>query len=433
MKKIAACIVTYNRDKAVEETCLKLLGSLDERYLDLYVYDSSDNYRTQVVIENYTKTYKNLFYCHMDSNIHSSQKVYQIYQEKKMQEQYAYLWILPDYLAFSEEVMEQCLEKIDEEYDMIMLDFYDYQNRGNLEYTDKNKIFLNYAWALTQYGILMLNCNSVLKNCAWSYLSKKYLQPNYRNFSHVTMYFEQMLQIKDFRFYHISVPMRLVYYSSHKGKTRYFHEFLDIWGDYWPKSMYALPAYYKEKERAIKNLSTYTGYLGKTDLLELRVNKVLTKKMFFRLVKHWKIISSASVGTFFYITFLPMCLIKGSIKVEHLKNQIKASYREVELTCFCRKFKEIYIYGAGVRAERCAEYLDRCHIEYQAFLVTHLQKETEIKGHKVLEFSKEIPFNYAGIIVAVSEKYQKEIIPLLEENGFGKRIFTKNMIVRGKT
>lgn len=425
-------MVTYNREKAVEEICPKLLESLKEKDLDLYIYDSSEGQNTQIIIEYYRKQYKNLFYCHIDSTIHSSQKLYQIYQEKKIQEQYEYLWVLPDYFAFSQEIMEQCLEKLKAGYDMVMLDFYDYQNIGNKEYTDKNQIFLTYAWALTQYGIVMLNCNTVLKKGDWAYLSQKYLQASYRNFSHVTMYFEQMLRIEPFRFYHLSVPMYQVYYSIHKGKTRYFHEFLDIWGAYWPNSIYALPEKYKEKKVAIKNLSRYTGYLGKADLLELRVNKVLTKNIFFRLVKDWKTVSPASVWTFFYITFLPIWSIQWIIKYEQFKKGIKANYSEVTLKAFCKKYKEIYIYGAGGRAKRYADYMDHYQIEYKAFLVTKRQGEIELKDHPVLEFSKELCLKQAGIIIAVSERYQKEVISFLKENGLGKRIFTKTIIEKGK-
>lgn len=427
MKKIVMCIVTYNRAKVIEDICPRLLKSLDEDYMDMYVYDSSEDDQTQSVISRYQEQQKNLFYNRVPSHVHSSQKLYDIYQNKYIQNNYEYLWILPDYLSFSSEIMDQCKDKLAIGYDILILDWYDYKRIGSRVCQDKNEIFEDCAWVLTQYGAIILNCSTVLKNCNWEYLSEKYLTPNHRNFSHVMMYFEQILNIECLRLYHLEVPLRMVYSSEHRIIVRNTEEFLKIWGYCWPKSMYALPEYYNNKEAAINNLSKYGGHLGTEDLLGLKFNGVLTKKVFWRYMHHWKLVSQVSVMKFFLISVLPEFVIKDAVLLGNIGDGIIKRLTWRQFLWFCQKYKVLYIYGAGIRAKRYARYLDKMHINYQAFLVTELSGENSLMGHKIVKLSDiTLPEN-TGIIVAVNENNQKEVVPFLKKKGYKKNLFIKNI------
>ena len=435
MKKVAICIVTYNRAEAIEDICPRLLENADKEDTDIYVYDSSENDQTQLIINNCQKKYKNLFYNRISSHIHSSRKLYDIYRNKYIQDNYAYLWVLPDYLSFSPEVMRQCKDSLDMGYDMIMLDWYDYKGIGDRVCPDKNEIFKDYAWALTHYGIIILNCETVLKNCDWDYLTRKYLTPNHRYFSHVTMYFEQMFKMESFRFYHLRIQMKYVHISGYKKNVRNTEEFLNIWGYCWPKSIYALPEYYRNKEAAVNNLSRYGGHLGTEDLLGLKSNGVLTGKVFWRFLPRWKLVSQVSAVKFFLITYLPECVIEKAMSLRKavllgkMGDKIKKRWTERQFIRFCQRHRILYIYGAGIRAERYAGYLDKMHVKYRAFIVTELSGKNRLMGHRILRLSDiKLPEN-TGIIVAVNENNQKEVVPFLNKKGYKKNLFIKNIVM----
>lgn len=86
---------------------------------------------------------KNFFYFKILDTIDSNTKVYNIYQDKNIQNTYEYLWILPDYLFVKEEFFYNIVEKLNEKWDMLMLDFYDFQKKKINNISIAMKFLLN--------------------------------------------------------------------------------------------------------------------------------------------------------------------------------------------------------------------------------------------------------------------------------------------------
>lgn len=83
---------------------------------------------------------------------------------------------------------------------------------------------------------------------------------------------------------------------------------------------------------------------------------------------------------------------------------------------FCRNYKKIYIYGAGVYGKACLKILKILNINPEAFIVS-LKKNNEefVENLQVVE-EKNVKFNSkTGIIIAVSERYRSNILEGLND------------------
>ena len=104
MEKIVICIPTFNRPLVIKELIVKYGEYFEKLGYDLNIYDSSDNDETQQICYNLGLIYK-FKYIHMSKTIHSNTKVYRIYQDKDLLENYNYIWIWSDSIRWSENIL----------------------------------------------------------------------------------------------------------------------------------------------------------------------------------------------------------------------------------------------------------------------------------------------------------------------------------------
>ncbi len=373
MKKIAICIPTFNRPKVIFDTCSKITNIVDSDLADIYVYDSSTDDETKKVFEKIERN--NFFYIRIDPSVHSSKKVYAIYQEKKIQNNHEYLWVLADYLFFDKSVIREVISKLNEEWDMLMLDFYDPQGRGNRQYHSPNAIFYEYAWSMTQYGIILINCKTVLKKADWRYLTERYLTDDHKNFSHIMMYFEVMLQLDRLKFYHFSISRENVYISKYKSvSSDYLDDFLNVWGDRWYRSINALPRFYKNKSRVIKMACKYTASLGEKNIAELKCRGILTIRSFQRYIPIWHCVSTVPAIIVYVIIFLPDDIARRIVKYGSIKTWLEYIFQLERIKVFCKKYDTIYLYGAGEKAKMVADLMIENSISFKGFVVTDINE-----------------------------------------------------------
>ena len=89
MKKLAICIPTYNRKEVVEDILDKINNAFEKNETDIYIYDSSeDNIDYKYSME---ESSVRVYHKKLDSNVHSNEKVYIIYQTKEIIEEYEYI------------------------------------------------------------------------------------------------------------------------------------------------------------------------------------------------------------------------------------------------------------------------------------------------------------------------------------------------------
>lgn len=428
MKEIAICIPTYNRAKMLKETCLQIQSIARKDIFDIYIYDSSEGKDSKEELKEILHN-ENFFYKKLSETTHSSRKLYDIFQNEKMQNQYEYLWILPDYLFFSEHIINTIIKKLKENWDMLMLDIFDPEKKGDKQYFDPNRIFSEYAWSMTQFGSMILNCLTVLKTANWGYLEDKYLNEESCNFSHVALYFERMLQIPDLQFFHLSVEREEIFVSKYrKSQSEYFNDYLKIWGYRWYETIHKLPENYTNKDEAIKKICIYTGNLGNENVAELILRGILNRKSFKDYKDRWHVISTVPSYKVWIIMRMPRFFV--DLVAEH--GSVKRGIEKIILMNCIRKFsgryKKIYLYGAGTIAERTADFLDKNGILFEAFVVTALKENKKtLKGHDVIEISQINASSDCGIILALNKANRKQVIPVLRRKGY-KNLFKAKLV-----
>lgn len=102
-----------------------------------------------------------------------------------------------------------------------------------------------------------------------------------------------------------------------------------------------------------------------------------------------------------------MKLLLNITTVNRMKNR-KSLY--VELLEFVSKYLSIYIYGAGVYGRQCLNILNLMSYKVNGFLVSDKdESKKEIQGNPVVLFSDAAIDDNTGIIIAVSDRYRKQI------------------------
>lgn len=84
---------------------------------------------------------------------------------------------------------------------------------------------------------------------------------------------------------------------------------------------------------------------------------------------------------------------------------------------FCSKYENIYIYGAGMKADRAVQTLEE--LEYQGFVVSNKQGNDATKfNHPIYEWSEvcgELQKENTVLLVALNPQNTKEILAMLAE------------------
>lgn len=107
----------------------------------------------------------------------------------------------------------------------------------------------------------------------------------------------------------------------------------------------------------------------------------------------------------------------------HLINELPHIYELEDMVNFCKKHEHIYIYGRAEKQEYLLKYFDMCGIRIDGFVVTTVREQEracflyrEISVYSFEEFYRKE--ENKGIILALSDKYYKDIIPLFREYDF---------------
>ncbi|MEF9997853.1 MAG: rhamnan synthesis F family protein [Lachnospiraceae bacterium] len=87
---------------------------------------------------------------------------------------------------------------------------------------------------------------------------------------------------------------------------------------------------------------------------------------------------------------------------------------------FCKKYKYVYIYGAGDYGKRCSDILDSYQQCFQGYIVSDGRRDKKvINGHRVFELSEiENHVEECGIILALNYGNCKEVQSVIEQKGY---------------
>ena len=347
---------------------------------EFFIYDSSESEETENVA---TQKYKslNINYKRISTDIGSNEKVYLIYQEMLEFGKYEYVWICPDYIHLLTPGIMLLNECLDKDYDMIILNYRDADKIGRKEYNDPNALFEDCAWHMTSYMATVIRINTVLKIINWDDLKEKYMGEYTICHSHLSLYFEQLYKMSEFRAVHL--PLRDIdMAASMLRKTNMWrNETFEIWAKGWPMTVERLPDYYKNKAKVIKDLGVKTGIFSKDNLIGLKKEGILTPEIYEEYKDKWKDLTNVKNSWIKRLSYMSQedaaRLIKESYCVRKNKKRIKK---------FCKKFSRIYLYGCGAVGNAYAGYMDEMLISYEGSIVTDLSSEKKnFHGHPVFQ------------------------------------------------
>lgn len=422
LPKLVYCIPTYNRGAMIEEFLEQFTTIFYQLGIDICLYDSSEDNTTESVVKRWMYGYKNITYIRIPSDWHANHKVMYIYEKYAQTHMYDYIWICGDSVRHSEKILKQIIALLDSCYDMIIINGIDKGRIGTREYADGNELFQDCAWHMTLFGAVIVNVHTILKNAPWSYIEERYETPERINYSHIGLYFESIYRLEKFRAYYMAADKE-VWGSQLKGKAGWYQDAFRVLCEYWPSTINALPSYYTEKSSVINKLGYYSC-LEPYCFLNFRSGHVYNIHTFFR---YRKILIGMSRLNSFQLWSLACLNPKTAyyFAINDLKGYMKECQKVYRLHSYCKKSQKIFIYGAGVVAQRYAGYLDRKRIPYQGFLVTQEENNPkQFKNHPVIPLCEfKSSYNETGVIIGLNKKNMQDIQPMLMEHGIWEHSF----------
>lgn len=423
--KLAVCIPTYNRPEVIEELIQTSNQQYMQHHFDIFIYDSSEDTRTEEVVREYKKQLSNLYYVKIDPKIHSNMKVYNIFREFGHSLKYDYLWVCSDSIRWSQQVLDSVDTYTKKEYDIIIPNYRDVEKVGDREYTDKNSLFLDCAWHMTLYGATILKVSTMLSNVNWESLIEKYAVPECINHSHVAFYFEKINCMNEWKAIHLSFPASVLTASGLKEYSGWRSETFYVWCHCWPAMINKLPECYKNKEKVIMKSGVCSETLLYPNFKNLRKDRIFNIEIYRCYKKEWKYVTSVSPLSLALLAIMPPVIVKYLGK-DALRLLIKKIILKKKIERFCSKFDRIYIYGAGIKARRFTKYLNEMGIPFEAYLVSSpLNNITGFNNHKVQTFCADIMNDSSvGILLALNEKNTVDVLKNVLMPVDKKRVFT---------
>lgn len=410
--KLAVAIPTYNSSECLHELLSNIYETLDVYGYDIYIYDSSTNDQTELLIGKEWKR-DSIYYVRLDSSIASNQKVYYLYRQLAGKKKYDYIWMTRDAHYFSRQFLEKLFRSIQPEYDVVLIDDNaDVSGTVSEIISDRLEFFRVATYKMTLYGSTIVKCESILGEVDWGGLTERYLNSDCINFSHVALYLEQIKKRNPFCALRLIVPAKERIFSRFKKDSFWKSEVIRIWSQCWLCMLENLPVFYQKDTEIFNQVAglpseRYSLYL----LLSYRINGTFDYEKFMAY-KEWLLRVSN-------VTEDEMARIARMEPEEAQQCLNDKIYRE--LSEFAGRFGTIVIYGAGRHAQRHAAYLDRFHIPYECFVVSRAGNKTMLDHHKIKEYSDIKNRKDLGIILGLGKANQKEVMPQLLKDGFDGR------------
>lgn len=423
--KLALCIPTYNRPAIIQELCEQSILQYLDFGMDIYIYDSSEDDRTKDIVSKYQSEYSHLFYCRIDSSVHSNEKVYMILQKNSYVKEYEYIWICGDALRYSTNVLSKIGSAMNQKFDFIIVDAMDDEKIGSKEYTKKNEFFHDCAWYMTLYGATLIRTETVLRDADWKFLIEKYLGSDTLYYSQVGFYFEQLAKLDTFHAIHIAKEHpHDMWTSVLKKRSGWYEQSFDVICKNWVNTIYALPDIYTAKQEVARKLGNYTIFKD-VCLLDLKENHIYTLKTFFQHFSQFKYVTDHSRLYLFLTAVMPKQFTPYVVCTKHVnRNMCKKMKR------FAAGYEHIFLYGAGIYGKYYAENLEKSNIHFTGFAVTNqTNMDDQYLGKPVYSLEEVLErYPQSGFILSVSDRKRDEITKYLADKVKRESVFEDSLI-----
>lgn len=388
--KLCVCMPTCNRSVCIARILKEELELLSRTGIDIYIYDSSSDDSTKVLVSDYqSKGYQNLYYKYIDYTVHANKKAYLIFKAAESTG-YDYIWMIHDHTYCNDEKgLHYILQALEKGCDFYLLNMQS-KDFHMTEIKELDEFLLLGAWPLNSFGASILKIDSFIRGTDWREMSKKYLKKKTLNYAHVGFYFERAAQIADIKICRLELPREYFLDFLRYEKTSWDRGTIRICTECWGSNILGLPDIYKKKYEALKTQDKW--FLSKYKLIFYKKSGQFTVKSFMRYRKWFRLMSPETYLQNFLIAILPFRTSKY-IFCHKLVKRIKKARRENQ---------NIFIYGAGRHAVECADLLNNIGQDFDAFIVTSTEGNPEtLAGRPVVAAEAAFKKGAALIIIAV--------------------------------
>lgn len=311
---IAIIIPTANRFEAIDYWLYSAVDNLKQKGIDIIVYDSSDEDKTEAVVTNYIiEGYNNVMYKRYSGkydDFSTDTKVLAAYKEYC--NLYKYLWICQDGLIITvNDTFPKIINAIEKNVDMIICnaEFRDDNKIGNKSYFDAKKLFMEQAIQMTVLGASIIKSDLIKR-----ILEEEPLVYNKNYGLWQTIAFFDYFADKEINV--VSCVGDIFSYNpSGSQKSLWKTNTVKQWGELWYNYISNLPNYYDEYKKDVLKIKMFDFHPFEIwELLEIRaigginLRNVIKNKYIFTKV------SDTPLNTFYVVSIMPKKLAKVLIK-----------------------------------------------------------------------------------------------------------------------
>lgn len=342
--EIAYCIPTYNHSDIIQEV-LQAVGYLyKQNNIDIYIYDSSDNYKTYWIAKHFAEQgMDNLYYVKIDSSIGFDEKLMMIFQGYELQHKYKYLWVVKDRVCVYNATLQTVLQETHKDYDAIFLDVAVDTTKPDIKpvYYDAGEFYKQAGWIASSMNTTLYHYDKLLKNIDWKEFKEKYFFDGENEFDHFCVLFHALGKKENIKVRYLTGD-NIQFAESHLGKSLWMKRAFKTWGKLWIKVNEALPDCYAQyKKDVIKKTTSQPWILGSVDiLLFLREKAVLTPEVYNQFKDRWTELSYVPVDDFKNIAYGEIQELKATCKT--FWNRLSTLFVEEKYQDICVLY---YVYG----------------------------------------------------------------------------------------
>ncbi len=415
--KIAFCIPTYKHPHMIAEFLDLYAAGYAERNIDIYIYDSSPDDETKQKVNDCQKEIHSLYYIRIPEKINVYKKIFLIFQQYQMKDQYDFIWPCGDGIHYPLEAIDTILPQLSLQYDMVHINATDREGLGTRVYEDRNEYLSDCAWHTTLLGALLFNCSTMLKDVCWKKYEDRFLKEGYLEFSQVSFYFYRLLELPQFCVKHIS-GASLCYRSKLKKRTVWYERFFKVLCVDWVNTIETLPDYYTNKDMALLKLGKYSLLETEESLLQKRIDGIYDDNIFRQYKNVFPKLCDIPIDVLKKIAYMTPEQVL-------LEREKRVGKWQTDLNSLGKKYDGILIYGAGPIARRYARFFEVQNISFSGFVISAAKENTDLlMGYPVYGVKEIISQqkNY-GICLGLSMEYHQQVKKVLEEAGMIEQVF----------
>lgn len=294
---LAVCVMTYRHPDTVRIILNKWFELIKLFDFDLYYFDSSDDNKTEEIVNIFREKSDHIFYIKIGSDITPDEKFLLPFDRDYLSYKYRYLWPIKDRSVPNYALMTTILARLNAECDVIEIPckypdcsyrFPDIPNN-----ITKEEFYRDYSWSATDLYATIYNYDTILSHFDANTIKERYFDEDGRYeccFPHFVTLFHYLAEISnpDIEIVNLSGGKKILSTNTSSG-WRDANTGMLIFGDYWQRVNNALPSVYNKYKRDAVRKETNLGVLfGSVDgLIGLGFHKDENRELAGKMLSHW--------------------------------------------------------------------------------------------------------------------------------------------------